>query len=193
MILPSVSRFVTIALAGASTIVFPLRAQTMIPTRYVADRFFAAPVTEQGDTLQLIMDTGGGNVFVTKRALERMGVTPKFLQVAEGDSLWDGGAFPRFKAGASIPPALGSPKGRLLGFGDKCSDRSAATGWSVTTGLPDVCGYSTIRIIKSHISRRPATQPARTPHHSDDAEDAARARRSADSGDRRWRHDRHAP
>jgi hypothetical protein len=94
-------------------------AQTVIPTRYVADRFFAAPVTQQGDTLMMLMDTGGGNVFVTKRTLIRMGVTPKFIMVAEGDSVWDGGKFPTFRPGASIPPALGTPKGVLFGFGDR--------------------------------------------------------------------------
>lgn len=93
-------------------------AQTVIPTRYVADRFFAAPVTLQGDTLMMLMDTGGGNVFVTKQALVRMGITPKFVQVAEGDSIWDGGKFPTFKTGASIPAALGTPKGVLFGFGE---------------------------------------------------------------------------
>jgi hypothetical protein len=92
-------------------------AQTVIPTRYVADRFYAAPVTLQGDTLMMLMDTGGGQVFVTKRALERMGIKPKFMAVEEGDSVWDGGKFPTFKAGASIPPALGTPKGSIFGFG----------------------------------------------------------------------------
>ena len=104
---------------SVTAIASPVGAQTVIPTRYVSDRFFAAPVTEQGDTLQLLMDTGGGNVFVTTSALKRMGITPTFVQVAEGDSLWDAGAFPRFKSGASIPPALGTPKAHLFGFGDK--------------------------------------------------------------------------
>src|SRR5262249_10350762 len=87
-----------------------LGAQTIIPTRYVADRFFAAPVTLQGDTLMMLMDTGGGQVFVSKRALERMGTTPRFLAVeGGGDSVWDGGKFPTFKPGLGIPPALGNP------------------------------------------------------------------------------------
>lgn len=101
-------------------------AQTVIPTRYVADRFFAAPVTPQGDTLQMLMDTGGGQVFVTKRALERMGITPKFMTIADGDSVWDGGPFPSFKAGLGIPPALGTPKGRI--FGTSSTEISESTG-----------------------------------------------------------------
>jgi hypothetical protein len=92
-----------------------IMAQTVIPTRYIADRFFAAPVTLQGDTLTMLMDTGGGQVFVSKRALERMGITPKFLAIEEGDSVWDGGRFPTFKAGLGIPPALGFPKGQIYG------------------------------------------------------------------------------
>jgi len=110
----------SIAIASTGSIVLTVRAvgQTAFPTRYIADRFFAAPVTQQGDTLLLLMDTGGGNVFVAKRALERMGITPKFVTVAEGDTIWDGGTFPQFKAGASIPPALGTPRGRIFGFGE---------------------------------------------------------------------------
>lgn len=99
----------------ASTLAARAAAQTVIPTRYVADRFFAAPVTLQGDTLSMLMDTGGGQVFVTKQALERMGITPKFMLIAEGDSVWDGGKFPSFKAGLGIPPALGTPKGQIYG------------------------------------------------------------------------------
>jgi hypothetical protein len=100
----------------------PSPAQTIFPTRYVADRFYAAPVTEQGDTLMLIMDTGGGNVFVAKPVLLRMGITPKFIMVAEGDTVWDGGVWPHFKAGASIPAALGTPRGKLFGFGTRTFD-----------------------------------------------------------------------
>ena len=81
-----------------------LWAQTVIPTRYIADRFYAAPITMQGDTLLMLMDTGGGNVFVTKRVLERMGITPKFMMLAENDTVWDGGAFPHARPAA---PAAG--------------------------------------------------------------------------------------
>ena len=102
----------------AGTFAANAAAQTVIPTRYVADRFFAAPVTQQGDTLVMLMDTGGGNVFVSKRSLERLGITPKFVTIAEGDSIWDGGQFPQFKSGASIPPALGTPRARIFGFGN---------------------------------------------------------------------------
>jgi len=102
----------------ASTVAERSNAQTTIPTRYVADRFFAAPITERGDTLVMLMDTGGGDVFVTKQMLIRLGITPKFVAFVEGDSVWDGGKFPTFKAGASIPPALGASKGGFYGFGN---------------------------------------------------------------------------
>jgi hypothetical protein len=112
----------------SSAVVAPAHAQTVIPTRYVADRFYAAPVTMQGDTLLMLMDTGGGNVFVTKRVLERMGITPKFMMLAENDTVWDGGAFPHFKPGASIPAALGTPKGQLFGFGSGLFDELGGNG-----------------------------------------------------------------
>ena len=111
------ARLVATVIGVAGVFAASAPAQTIIPTRYIADRFFVAPVTQQGDTLLLLMDTGGGNVFVSKQALVRMAITPKFVQVAEGDTVWDGGGFPTFKAGASIPPPLGTPRGRIFGFG----------------------------------------------------------------------------
>src|SRR5262249_12644619 len=97
-------------------------------TRYVADRFYAAPVTLQGDTLMMIMDTGGGQVFVSKRALERMGIKPKFVGIEEGDSVWDGGKFPTFKPGLGIPPALGKPTGQIYGAGATISSELGGDG-----------------------------------------------------------------
>lgn len=113
------SRLLAVVVSAALGLAIDAHAQTVIPTRYIADRFFAAPVTQQGDTLEMLMDTGGGNVFVTKTALLRMGIAPKFVALAEGDSVWDGGAFPRFREGASIPSPLGTPRGKLFGFGEK--------------------------------------------------------------------------
>jgi len=118
----------TIAVVVANSFTAAAQAQTVVPTRYVSDRFFAAPVTQQGDTLLLLMDTGGGNVFVPKSALVRMGITPKFVQVAEGDTVWDGGPFPGFKSGASIPPALGTPRARIFGYGNGLPGEMAGAG-----------------------------------------------------------------
>ena len=101
----------------ASTVAATAAAQTVIPTRYIADRFYAAPVTQQGDTLLMLMDTGGGTVWVIKPVLEKLGIKPKFEAVEEGDSTFAGGPFPRFRTGASIPPALGRPAGQIAGFG----------------------------------------------------------------------------
>ena len=102
------------AAAGAQTLV-------AIPTRYRADRFFAAPVSQQGDTILLLMDTGGGGVFVIKPVLARLGITPKFSGVVEGDSMFEAGKFPTFRRGASIPSALGTPRDEIAGFGVKPS------------------------------------------------------------------------
>jgi hypothetical protein len=41
------------------------------------------------------------------------------MAIAEGDSVWDGGTFPTFKAGLGIPPALGTPKGQIYGTSSK--------------------------------------------------------------------------
>jgi hypothetical protein len=106
------------ALAAVS-VASNLRSQTVIPTRYRADRFFAAPVSQQGDTIVLLMDTGGGGVFVIKPVLEKLGFTPKFLQLGDGDSVFAGGPFPTFRKDAAIPPALGTPRGEIMGYGVK--------------------------------------------------------------------------
>ena len=99
------------------------------------------------------MDTGGGNVFVTKSALLRMGVTPQFIQVAEGDSLWDGGGS-RFKEGFDSSGARHA-ESDLFGFGDKMFASLGGSGMVGQTGLPAGCGCSTIRDIRSLTSRRP--------------------------------------
>jgi hypothetical protein len=77
-----------------------------IPTRYEGDRFFARPVTAAGDTLQFFTDTGGG-LFIYASAVDSLGLAP------------DSNGFvslPRFAAGASIPPPLGSPEGKIFVF-----------------------------------------------------------------------------
>src|SRR5262245_18628752 len=82
--------------------------QRRIPTRYIADRFFAAPVTPESDTLMLLIDTGGGGVWMIKPALERLGLNPQPLGVVHNDTVFTGGKFPIFDANASIPIPLGS-------------------------------------------------------------------------------------
>ncbi|MBL0937679.1 MAG: hypothetical protein IBJ03_02230 [Gemmatimonadaceae bacterium] len=79
----------------------PLR---ILPTRYVADRWIATPVTTEGDTLEFFLDSGGGGMLATKRTLRRLGYEPEFLLVEGTDSVFTGGAFPSFRADALIPP-----------------------------------------------------------------------------------------
>jgi hypothetical protein len=97
--------------------------QTPVPTRYIADRFFAAPVTTQGDTLLLLVDTGGGGAWVIKPVLERLGITPRFVGV-QGDSVFMGGRFPTFADHATIPIPLGAPDTCITGFGNEATSRA---------------------------------------------------------------------
>lgn len=109
--------FYVACLAAGSAVSLAAQTPRVIPTRYVADRFFAAPVSQQGDTILMLMDTGGGNVFVSTSELARMGITPKFLGVEQRDSFFTGGAFPKFRDDASIPAPLGTPRGQIFGIG----------------------------------------------------------------------------
>ena len=112
---------IAVCLVSATAVAADAQTLVTIPTRYRADRFFAAPVSQQGDTIVLLMDTGGGGVFVNKPVLARLGITPKFAGMAQGDSIFEGGKFPRFRAGASIPPSLGTPRDQIAGLGVKPS------------------------------------------------------------------------
>ncbi len=92
----------------------PPRLETL-PTRYVADRWFATPVTAQGDTLVLYLDTGGGGVYGIKSVVQRLGYKTTFTGIEEGDSSFVGGKFPSFRSGAEIPaPICGD---QLDGYG----------------------------------------------------------------------------
>jgi hypothetical protein len=53
-------------------------------------------VTTQGDTLLLLIDTGGGGVWMIKPVLERFGLAPEFVSVEQGDTVFTGGKFPAF-------------------------------------------------------------------------------------------------
>src|SRR4051812_36245114 len=103
------SRWIIASALAAGVPASGLAAQTIVPTRYVADRFYAAAVMPQGDTALLLMDTGGGGVFVIKPVLERLGIKARFAEIEEGDSSFDGGAFPAKQW--SIPAPLGAFRG----------------------------------------------------------------------------------
>jgi hypothetical protein len=107
-------------LAAMLVICFGARAlaaqvETPIPTRYIADRFFAAPVTPDGDTLLLLIDTGGGGMWMIKPALEQLGFQPRFIAFGD-DSVFSGGPFPDFSPEASLPRPRGIPAD-LIGYG----------------------------------------------------------------------------
>jgi hypothetical protein len=92
---------------------------TVLPTRDVNDRFLATPVTTRGDTLLWFMDTGGGGVWLTRPALERLGISPRFLSIEEGDSVYSGGPFPTFRPDATIPPPRCNGRQIAFGFGSR--------------------------------------------------------------------------
>jgi hypothetical protein len=91
-----------------------LPAQTLIPTRYAGDRFFAKVITIRGDSLLLFIDSGGGGYWVTKHALDRMGMKGNFEAIEDGDSIFSGERIPTFRPNASIPFPLGVPDSTMF-------------------------------------------------------------------------------
>lgn len=72
-----------------------------LPTRHVAGRFFAEPVTTGGDTLRFFTDTGGG-LFLYPEVAESLGLSVDRAGTAP---------YPEWQPGRSIPGARGFPGG----------------------------------------------------------------------------------
>ncbi len=84
-----------------------------LPTRYLADRFAVAPVTERGDTLEFYTDTGGGLNMLWASAAPRLQMKPT-PAISQGDTLHlvD---LPAFAPSAWIPlPHAPEPRGARL-------------------------------------------------------------------------------
>jgi len=86
----------------------------LIPTRYVAHRFIATPVTVDNITLSLFTDSAGG-LFLFQDSAERLHLTPVELPEKENGKTLRVVALPLFRSGAAIPPPLGTSfDGRLF-------------------------------------------------------------------------------
>jgi hypothetical protein len=72
-----------------------------LPARFIADVPFATPVTAGGDTLVLLLDTGGGANMLYPSALERLGITSTWERRG-ADSIHIAN-FPALAPGAAIP------------------------------------------------------------------------------------------
>src|SRR5262245_55239758 len=101
--------------ASVATSVSGQRAtiQQVVPTRYDNGRFFAVPVTVQGQVLTLFLDTGGGTFFF-RPAVERFHLLTESITTADG-ARRDATPFPAFKTGSELPePATATPQGKRL-------------------------------------------------------------------------------
>ena len=78
-----------------------INGQSELPAHFNGNRIFVQPVTEYGDTLNLLHDTGGGTIFVTREAVEKLD-----LEI-EGDTFSDSRMeltrFPKFNVEDDIP------------------------------------------------------------------------------------------
>lgn len=73
-----------------------------IPVQYIADRFAVAPITEQGDTLVLYTDTGGGTSRLWTETVSRLGLVTE--QVVWGRDTLNVVSLPPLTRTATIPP-----------------------------------------------------------------------------------------
>lgn len=81
-----------------------------IPVRYVADRYFVAPVLESGDTLVLYTDTGGGSNMIWTGTADRLALTGDWLRVGQDSARLV--TLPSMRPGAAIPlPRAPEPRG----------------------------------------------------------------------------------
>jgi hypothetical protein len=76
-------------------------AAAVVPTRFEADRVFAAPETKTGKSLKIFVDTGGGSNLLCRSAAERIGlaIDPLILEGEEAAELGEnaGKATPTFR------------------------------------------------------------------------------------------------
>lgn len=97
------------ALAGATS------AQT-IPTQYEAGHFFATPQTTAGQSLRLIVDTGGGGgakmYWLSAKAIQRLGLETGTCTV-KGTALTVATP-PSYKPGQQLPLSSGPCAGKLM-------------------------------------------------------------------------------
>ncbi|HEX7815617.1 hypothetical protein [Dyella sp.] len=111
----SVVMTIAMALTGAGS-----TAQVM-PTQYVAGHFYATPQTASGQTLRLIVDTGGGGVgtlyWLTDDSARKLHLPPATCK-GDGHTLKVAVA-PAYQKQAALPPALGSCAGKLAVFPEK--------------------------------------------------------------------------
>ncbi len=88
----------------------------IIPTHYEAGRFFATPQTSAGDSLRLLVDTGGGGgagmYWLSAEAIRRLGLATGTCSV-RGNSLTVAKP-PAFAHGEGLPPSAGACPGKLM-------------------------------------------------------------------------------
>ncbi len=79
-----------------------------LPTEYVTDRFYVTPRLESGERLRCYTDSGGGGAFLFDDRLKTVG-NPPLTKRKEGTETLVTMPWPRFVAGAAIPPPLRPP------------------------------------------------------------------------------------
>jgi hypothetical protein len=103
---------ITLALASFAT----GATSQELPITYEAGHFYATPETTNGQTLRLLVDTGGGGTaglyWVSAKAAKRLGLTTRACSL-QGISLTVS-SLPTYKPGHGLPAPLPGPCGQAL-------------------------------------------------------------------------------
>ena len=127
MIQSHIQAFLSLFALAIGGLFLPVRSQAprkplILPTKYVADRFYLEPISVDGVKLTFYTDTGGG-LFIYREAAERLHL--RMVNKGSDSDPFYVAALPQFKPAFSIPPPL-SREGQIPVFAPSAKEREAS-------------------------------------------------------------------
>jgi hypothetical protein len=129
----------------------------VLPTRYEAGHFYAVPRTADGQSLKLLVDTGGGGnggmYWITQAAAARLHL--KTRTCALGDGTVTVAPTPAYEAGHALPPPLKGPCGASLTVNPSSYDVDGQIGAGYLPGRVWTFDYPAQRLVLEGAGWRP--------------------------------------